>query len=424
MVCGRSVISAAMTAAPARTDAAAAAIPDWAANPRYDTLIRRRKTRSVRVGDIWVGSDHPVVVQSMINEDTLDVEGATAGIRRLHEAGCEIVRLTVPSLAHAKAVGEIRRRLEDSYRPVPLVADVHHNGMKIALEVAQHVDKVRINPGLYVFDKPDPSRTGFSEEEIAATVARITETLEPLVSLLKAQDKALRIGVNHGSLAERMLFTYGDTPLGMVQSAMEFIQICDRLDFHNIVVSMKASRAPVMLAAYRLMADRLDAEGFPYPLHLGVTEAGDGDYGRIKSTAGIATLLAEGLGDTIRVSLTEAPEREIPVCYSILQALGLRKTMVEYVACPSCGRTLFNLEEVLQQVRAATVHLTGLDIAVMGCIVNGPGEMADADYGYVGKIPGTISLYRGREEIRRVPEREGVEALIALIKEDGRWLDP
>ncbi len=424
MVCGRSVISAAMTAAPARTDAAAAAIPDWADNPRYDTLIRRRKTRSVRVGDIWVGSDHPVVVQSMINEDTLDVEGATAGIRRLHEAGCEIVRLTVPSLAHAKAVGEIRRRLEDSYRPVPLVADVHHNGMKIALEVAQHVDKVRINPGLYVFDKPDPSRTGFSEEEIAATVARITETLEPLVSLLKAQDKALRIGVNHGSLAERMLFTYGDTPLGMVQSAMEFIGICDRLDFHNIVVSMKASRAPVMLAAYRLMADRLDAEGFPYPLHLGVTEAGDGDYGRIKSTAGIATLLAEGLGDTIRVSLTEAPEREIPVCYSILQALGLRKTMVEYVACPSCGRTLFNLEEVLQQVRAATVHLTGLDIAVMGCIVNGPGEMADADYGYVGKIPGTISLYRGREEIRRVPEREGVEALIALIKEDGRWLDP
>jgi len=424
MVCGRSVISAAMTAAPARADAAAAAIPDWADNPRYDTLIRRRKTRSVRVGDIWVGSEHPVVVQSMINEDTLDVEGATAGIRRLHEAGCEIVRLTVPSLAHAKAVGEIRRRLEDSYRPVPLVADVHHNGMKIALEVAQHVDKVRINPGLYVFDKPDPGRTGFAEEEIAAIVARITETLEPLVSLLKAQDKALRIGVNHGSLAERMLFTYGDTPLGMVQSAMEFIHICDRLDFHNIVVSMKASRAPVMLAAYRLMADRLDAEGFPYPLHLGVTEAGDGDYGRIKSTAGIATLLAEGLGDTIRVSLTEAPEREIPVCYSILQALGLRKTMVEYVACPSCGRTLFNLEEVLHKVRAATAHLTGLDIAVMGCIVNGPGEMADADYGYVGKIPGTISLYRGREEIRRVPEQEGVEALIALIKEDGRWLDP
>ena len=420
MVCGSSEHPAAMTAAPAVTEAA----PAWADDPRYATTIRRRKTRSVRVGDVWVGSDHPVVVQSMINEDTLDIPGATAGIRRLHEAGCEIVRVTVPSLAHARAMGEIRKRLEDTYRPVPLVADVHHNGMKIALEVAQHVDKVRINPGLYVFDKPDPNRSEFSPEEIAAIGERITETLEPLVSLLKAQDKGLRIGVNHGSLAERMLFTYGDTPLGMVQSAMEFIHICDRLDFHNIVVSMKASRAPVMLAAYRMMADRMDAEGFHYPLHLGVTEAGDGDYGRIKSTAGIATLLSEGLGDTIRVSLTEAPEKEIPVCYSILQALGLRKTMVEYVACPSCGRTLFNLEEVLHKVRNATNHLTGLDIAVMGCIVNGPGEMADADYGYVGKTPGTISLYRGREEIRRVPEQDGVEALIALIKEDGRWVDP
>jgi (E)-4-hydroxy-3-methylbut-2-enyl-diphosphate synthase len=410
-----------MTAAPSRPDTA---VPAWAADPRYATTIRRRKTRSVRVGDIWIGSDHPVVVQSMINEDTLDIEGATAGIRRLHEAGCEIVRVTVPSLAHAKAMGEIRQRLEDRYQPVPLVADVHHNGMKIALEVAQHVDKVRINPGLFVFDKPDPNRSDFSPEEFAAIGERIAATFEPLVSLLKAQDKALRIGVNHGSLAERMLFTYGDTPLGMVQSALEFIRLCDRLDFHNIVVSMKASRAPVVLASYRMMADRMDAEGFPYPLHLGVTEAGDGDYGRIKSTAGIATLLSEGLGDTIRVSLTEAPEKEIPVGYSILQALGLRKTMVEYVACPSCGRTLFNLEEVLHQVRNATAHLTGLDIAVMGCIVNGPGEMADADYGYVGKTPGIISLYRGRDEIRKVPEDEGVAALIALIKEDGRWVDP
>jgi (E)-4-hydroxy-3-methylbut-2-enyl-diphosphate synthase len=396
----------------------------WASNPRYATTLKRRKTRSVRVGDIWIGSDHPVVVQSMINEDTLDIAGATAGIRRLHEAGCEIVRVTVPSLAHAKAMGEIRARLESTYQPVPLVADVHHNGMKIALEVAQHVDKVRINPGLFVFDKPDPNRSEFSDEEIAAIGERIQTTFEPLVRLLKEQDKALRIGVNHGSLGERMLFRYGDTPLGMVESAMEFIHICDRLDFHNIVVSMKASRAPVMMAAYRMMADRMDAEGFHYPLHLGVTEAGDGDYGRVKSTAGIAPLLAEGIGDTIRVSLTEAPEKEIPVCYSILQALGLRKTMVEYVACPSCGRTLFNLEEVLHQVRSATAHLTGLDIAVMGCIVNGPGEMADADYGYVGKTPGVISLYRGREEIRRVPEADGVEALIALIKEDGRWVDP
>ncbi|CAE20952.1 GcpE protein [Prochlorococcus marinus str. MIT 9313] len=391
---------------------------------RYDTQIHRRVTRTVNVGGVLIGSDHPVRVQSMINEDTLDVEGATAGIRRLHEAGCEIVRLTVPSLGHAKAVGEICQRLRETYQPVPLVADVHHNGMKIALEVANHVDKVRINPGLFVFDKADPDRTEFSGEEIASIRERIAENFEPLVTRLKQQDKALRIGVNHGSLAERMLFAYGDTPLGMVESAMEFVRICDSLDFHNIVISMKASRAPVMLAAYRLMADTMDQEGFNYPLHLGVTEAGDGDYGRIKSTAGIATLLAEGLGDTIRVSLTEAPEKEIPVCYSILQSIGLRKTMVEYISCPSCGRTLFNLEEVVQKVRDSTSHLVGLDIAVMGCIVNGPGEMADADYGYVGKGPGVISLYRGRDEIRKVSESEGVDALIQLIKDDGRWVDP
>ncbi len=376
------------------------------------------------VGDVPIGSEHPVVVQSMINEDTLDIEAAVAGIRRLADAGCEIVRVTTPSMAHAKAMKEIRAALRSQGCAVPLVADVHHNGIRIALEVANHVDKVRINPGLFVFDKPDPSRQEFTQAEFDAIGARIRDDFAPLVEVLKAQNKALRIGVNHGSLAERMLFTYGDTPKGMVESAMEFVRLCDALDFHNIVISMKASRAPVMLAAYRLMADTMDAEGFRYPLHLGVTEAGDGDYGRIKSTAGIATLLAEGLGDTIRVSLTEAPEKEIPVCFSILQALGLRKTMVEYVACPSCGRTLFNLEEVLHQVRSATSHLTGLDIAVMGCIVNGPGEMADADYGYVGKTPGVISLYRGRDEIRKVPESEGVEALIQLIKDDGRWVEP
>ncbi len=391
---------------------------------RYDTKIHRRPTRTVMVGDISIGSEHPVRVQSMINEDTLDIEGATASIRKLHEIGCEIVRLTVPSLAHAKAVGEIRKKLLDTYLPVPLVADVHHNGMSIALEVANHVDKVRINPGLFVFERPNPERTEFTDAEIKAISETILNRFQPLVKKLKEQNKALRIGVNHGSLAERMLFTYGDTPLGMVASAMEFVRICHSLDFHNIIISMKASRAPVMLAAYRLMADTMDREGFNYPLHLGVTEAGDGDYGRIKSTAGIATLLSEGLGDTIRVSLTENPIKEIPVCYSILQAVGLRKTMVEYISCPSCGRTLFNLEDVVKKVRDATIHLTGLDIAVMGCIVNGPGEMADADYGYVGKGPGVIALYRGRDEIRKVPEDKGVEALIDLIKEDGRWFEP
>ncbi|MBE9126160.1 MULTISPECIES: (E)-4-hydroxy-3-methylbut-2-enyl-diphosphate synthase [unclassified Coleofasciculus] len=392
--------------------------------PEFDTTIHRRKTRPVQVGNITIGGGYPVVVQSMINEDTLDIEGSVAAIRRLHEIGCEIVRVTVPSMAHAKALAEIKQKLIQRYQAVPLVADVHHNGMKIALEVAKHVDKVRINPGLYVFEKPKPSRSEYTQAEFDEIGAKIKETLEPLVISLRDQGKAMRIGVNHGSLAERMLFSYGDTPEGMVESALEFIQICESLDFRNIVISLKASRVPVMLAAYRLMVKRMDELGMDYPLHLGVTEAGDGEYGRIKSTAGIGTLLAEGIGDTIRVSLTEAPEKEIPVCYSILQALGLRKTMVEYVACPSCGRTLFNLEEVLHEVREATKHLTGLDIAVMGCIVNGPGEMADADYGYVGKQPGYISLYRGREEIKKVPEDKGVEELINLIKADGRWVEP
>ncbi|AFY71259.1 4-hydroxy-3-methylbut-2-en-1-yl diphosphate synthase [Thalassoporum mexicanum PCC 7367] len=386
--------------------------------------IQRRKTRPVKVGNVTIGGGYPVVVQSMINEDTLDIDGAVAGIRRLHEIGCEIMRVTVPSMAHARALAEIRTKLQRTYVNVPLVADVHHNGMKIALEVAKHVDKVRINPGLYVFEKPKDDRTEYTQAEFDEIGDKIRETLKPLVLSLKEQGKAMRIGVNHGSLAERMLFTYGDTPQGMVESALEFIRICEELDFRNLVISLKASRVPVMIAAYQLMARRMDQLGMDYPLHLGVTEAGDGEYGRIKSTAGIATLLAQGIGDTIRVSLTEAPEKEIPVCYGILQALGLRKTMVEYVACPSCGRTLFNLEEVLHKVRSATAHLTGLDIAVMGCIVNGPGEMADADYGYVGKTPGVISLYRGKEEIKRVPEEDGVAELIALIKDDDRWVEP
>ena len=384
----------------------------------------RRRTRPVAVGDVTIGGDQPVVVQSMINEDTLDVAGSVRAIRRLHEIGCEIVRVTVPSLAHAHAVAEIRQQLQKQYKDVPLVADVHHNGMKIALEVAKHVHKVRINPGLYVFEKPKENRTEYTQAEFDEIAEKIRETLAPLVISLREQGKAMRIGVNHGSLSERMLFTYGDTPEGMVESALEFIRICESLDFRNIVISLKASRVPVMLAANRLMVKRMDELGMDYPLHLGVTEAGDGEYGRIKSTAGIGTLLAEGIGDTIRVSLTEAPEKEIPVCYGILQALGLRRTMVEYVACPSCGRTLFNLEEVLHKVRAATSHLTGLNIAVMGCIVNGPGEMADADYGYVGKTPGMISLYRGREEIKKVPEQDGVAELINLNKADGRWVEP
>jgi (E)-4-hydroxy-3-methylbut-2-enyl-diphosphate synthase len=385
-------------------------------------MTPRRATRPVPVGGIVIGGNAPVVVQSMINEDTLDIEGSVRAIRALHRSGCELVRVTVPSLAHARALERIRKTLEDTYQPVPLVADVHHDGGPIALEVARHVDKVRINPGLFVFRQ---TRLGdYTAEDIAQARAKIRTELAPLVEVLGAQGKAMRIGVNHGSLSERMLYTHGDTPEGMVASALEFVEICEQMGYRNLVISLKASRVPVMIAAYRLAAKVLDERGHNYPFHLGVTEAGDGEYGRIKSTAGIATLLAEGIGDTIRVSLTEDPIKEIPVCYGILQALGLRRTMVEYVACPSCGRTLFNLETVLHRVREATKHLTGLNIAVMGCIVNGPGEMADADYGYVGKTPGVISLYRGREEIKKVPEDRGVEELVTLIRADGRWVDP
>lgn len=386
--------------------------------------IQRRQTRAVHVGDIIIGDGNPVVVQSMINEDTLDIERAVASIREMHEAGCEIVRVTCVSLAHAHAVGFIKQKLRETYMDVPLVADVHHNGLNVALEVAKHVDKVRINPGLFVFSKPDINRTEFTQEEFVAAKEKLRQKLEPLIVFLRDQGKAMRIGVNHGSLSERMLFTYGDTPQGMVESALECIRVCQDLNFHNIVISMKASKVLVMLAAYRLLSRRLTQENMPYPLHLGVTEAGDGEYGRIKSTLGIGTLLSEGLGDTIRVSLTEAPIKEIPVCYGILQGLGLRRTMVEYVACPSCGRTLFNLETVLHEVREATKHMPGLSIAVMGCIVNGPGEMADADYGYVGKHHGHISLYRGRNEIRTVPEDRGVEELVNLLKGDGVWVEP
>lgn len=384
----------------------------------------RRWTRPVRIGPNVIGGMAPVLVQSMITENTRDIEACVRQITQLYEAGCELVRVTAPSIRDAYAIGEIKAELNKRGIPVPLVADVHHEGQQIALEVAKYVDKVRINPGLYVFRKAKPGFE-YGEDEIAEQRAAIEEQLVPLIRVLKERDTALRIGVNHGSLSDRLLVMYGDTPEGMVQSALEFIEICERHDFRNIVISLKASRAPVMIQANRLMVQRMDERGMKYPLHLGVTEAGDGQYARIKSTAGIGTLLSEGIGDTIRVSLAEDPIHEIPVCYEILQALNLRRTKTEFIACPSCGRTKFDLPTVLNQVRDSTGHLKGLNIAVMGCIVNGPGEMADADYGYVGKGENLISLYRGREIVKNmIPAANGVEELIALIKSDGKWEEP
>ncbi|MGO8672798.1 MAG: (E)-4-hydroxy-3-methylbut-2-enyl-diphosphate synthase [Capsulimonadaceae bacterium] len=389
-----------------------------------ETVFERRRTREVRVGPVTVGGRRPIVVQSMITEETRNVAGCVEQIITMHEAGCEIVRVTTPTLAEAHCLDEIQSEVRRRGYTVPLVADVHHQGSDIAVAVAGFVDKVRINPGLFVFRKPRQRTEDYTDAEIAEELDAIRESLLPVIRVCRDRDIAMRIGVNHGSLAERLTVMYGDTPEGMVESAIEYIRICEAHDYRNLIISLKASRVPVMLAANRLMARRMDELGMDYPLHLGVTEAGDGDYARIKSTAGIGTLLAEGIGDTIRVSLAEDPIAEIPVCYDILQSLGLRKTKVEFIACPSCGRTKFELTSVLRRVKAATQHLVGLDIAVMGCIVNGPGEMADADYGYVGKGGGVITLYRGRTPVKNVPQERGVEELISLIRSDGRWVDP
>ncbi|AIE87905.1 (E)-4-hydroxy-3-methylbut-2-enyl-diphosphate synthase [Fimbriimonas ginsengisoli] len=389
-----------------------------------DTTYPRRTTTPCRVGPITIGGGHPVVVQSMITEETRNVEACVEQIIGLHQAGCEMVRVTTPSLGEAQCLAEIRSKLNERYGYVPLTADVHHQGTAIAIEAAKHVDEVRINPGLFVFRKLT-NQLEYGPEEHEAERLAIEASFAPVVEACKLHGRAMRVGVNHGSLSERMLVTYGDTPDGMVESAMEYLRICEKYGFTNVNISLKASRVQVMVAANRLMVKRMDEEGMAYPLHLGVTEAGDGEYARIKSTAGIATLLMEGIGDTIRVSLSEDPVNEIPVCYDILQALGLRKTKVEYIACPSCGRTKFDLPTVLHKVREATRHLVGLDIAVMGCIVNGPGEMADADYGYVGAAGGKITLYRKRNIVKNgIPQEDGVLELINLLKADGLWVDP
>jgi (E)-4-hydroxy-3-methylbut-2-enyl-diphosphate synthase len=388
-----------------------------------DTTYPRRKTTPCRVGPVTIGGGHPVLVQSMITEETRNVDACVEQIIALHSAGCELVRVTTPSLGEAECLEEIRAKVTELHGYVPLTADVHHQGTAIAVEAAKHVDEVRVNPGLFVFRK-HTNKEDYTQEEHEAEIQAIEESFQPVIEACKKHERAMRVGVNHGSLSERMLVTYGDTPDGMVASAMEYLRLCEKHDYRNVNISLKASRVPIMVAANRLMVRMMDEAGMAYPLHLGVTEAGDGEYARIKSTAGIATLLCEGIGDTIRVSLSEDPIHEIPVCFDILQALGLRKTKVEYIACPSCGRTKFNLPSVLHEVREATRHLVGLDIAVMGCIVNGPGEMADADYGYVGAAGGKITLYRGREVVKTgIPQEAGVEELIGLLKADGVWQD-
>ncbi len=540
----------------------------------------RRRSWPVSIGKVRIGGENPVAVQSMTSTSTMDTPGSVAQIERITDAGGDIVRLTAQGVREAENLEKIRDMVRADGYDVPLVADIHFNP-KAAFAAASRVEKVRINPGNFV----DPGRVfkkiEFTDEEYGNEIKKIDETLVPLLDICKANGTALRIGVNHGSLSDRIMSRYGDTPEGMVESALEFLRVCLKNDFRDVVISIKASNVVVMTRTVRLMAEAMDAEGMHFPLHLGVTEAGDAEDGRIKSAIGIGSLLLDGLGDTIRVSLSEDPENEIAPARSILARIGeiascpvevpeapahdrsrrpslwsahvtsvdgldfkssdleglivadltvqtadeviaameklpespvrlsascangvllMRSFMAkvrekglmnpvilhfdyagkdagetaiaasidlgsmlldgyadavsltnpamtdeelvtlslnilqgtrhrisktEYIACPGCGRTLYNLQETLKSIKEATSHLKGLKIGVMGCIVNGPGEMADADYGYVGAGVGRVSLYKGKEcIIRNIPAEEAIPALINLIKENGDWTEP
>jgi len=556
-------------------------------------MIQRFKTREVRIGNVAIGGDNPVVVQSMTNTSTMDTPATVAQSIRLFEAGCEMVRITAPGIKEAENLSRIKAEIERRGFKIPLIADIHYSP-KAAEIAAAIVEKVRINPGNYT-DR-NRGKINFSDAQYLESLEKIKENITPLIAVCKQHGTALRIGSNHGSLSDRIMDRYGDTPKGMVESAMEFARICRDQDFHNIVFSMKASNVRVMVYATRLLVKKMTDEGMDYPIHLGVTEAGDGREGRVKSAVGIGTLLSEGIGDTVRVSLTEDPELEIPVArkiieyihqikpnfstnifeqyfyppfdfqlrrsninipgltqkpplviygkaalssekpdlildsksaldrgfvshdldtdpldtinsslpiiactsslpavfkfrqfmkmmllsakdngvifkkkyasagmdliveaaidfgplfldgfgdgiwiesdgntnvdlvslsFDILQASGARISKTEFIACPSCGRTQYDIQSSLKKIKAATSHLTGLKIAVMGCIVNGPGEMADAHYGYVGMGAGKVALYKGKKQVAKgIDEALAVEILISIIKENGDWKEP
>ena len=377
--------------------------------------MERRQTIEVRVGNIGIGGSNPVRVQTMTNTDTNDIEGSVEQIKRCVAAGAEIIRLTTQGEREVNSVAEIKRRLAAVGIVVPLVADVHFSS-SVALKAACVVDKVRINPGNFIKPIKRDFSTDYTDEEFEQERLALRERFVEFLDVCKKHHTAVRIGVNHGSLGERMMNRYGDTPMGMAESCLELLRMCRQENFDQIVISLKASNTILLIEAVKLLVEKMDAEDFHFPLHLGVTEAGYGEDGRIKSAVGIGSLLAVGIGDTIRVSLSEPPEAEIPVAFGILQATRSRITKTEYISCPSCGRTLFDLQTAVRRVRERTSHLVGLKIAVMGCIVNGPGEMADADYGYVGAGKGKISLYKGKTCVERnIPEDEAVDKLLALI---------
>ncbi|MBP5206752.1 MAG: (E)-4-hydroxy-3-methylbut-2-enyl-diphosphate synthase [Bacteroidales bacterium] len=422
---------------------------------------------SFNIGNVCIGGQNPVVVQSMTNTDTNDVAASVAQVGRMVDAGAQMVRLTVPSLKEVEAMRTIRDRLRAEGIDVPLVADVHFNP-KVAEAMATIVEKVRINPGNYV-DKRNFSQLDLSDAEYAAAVERMALRAEPLLRICREHGTAIRLGINHGSLCDRIVSRYGNTPNAMVQSALEWLDICERYDFHKVVVSMKSSNVHTMMEATLQLHQEMERRGRSYPLHLGVTEAGNGLEGRVKSAAGIGALLLMGTGDTVRVSLTEPPENETPFAHKlvgavrqlsvnngsvqdqtltlaseeqdydtwvaqasamaglayynhhirdvklanphftpaqcaeleavILQACGIRMSKTEFISCPSCGRTQYDIQSVLSRVKERFSGHPGLKIGVMGCIVNGPGEMADADYGIVGASNGLVCVYEGKKRL-------------------------
>lgn len=380
------------------------------------------KSRQIEIGNLTFGGGAPVRVQSMTNTPTLDTMKTVEQTLRLVEAGCEMVRITASDSKSAENLYNIKNELLKRNCNVPLVADIHFN--PAAAEIAAKiVDKVRVNPGN--FTDRNTGKVDYTEQEYNDELKRIAERMQSLIEVCKQYGTAMRIGTNHGSLSERIMGRYGNTAEGMAQSAIEFAEVCRQQDYHKLVFSMKASNVKVMVDSTRRFVEKMQELGMDYPIHLGVTEAGDGDQGRLKSAAGIGALLLDGIGDTIRVSLTEDPVAEIPVAYDILQAVGARISKAEYIACPSCGRTQYDIQTALHAIQARTQHLKGLKIGVMGCIVNGPGEMADAHYGYVGSGIGTITLYKGKEVVRRnIPQENAVEELVQLIKDNGDWSDP
>ena len=457
----------------------------------------RRHTTTTKVGNLEIGSEHPVRVQTMANTSTNDIDGSVAQANRCFAAGAELLRYTTQGMREVESLAQIRKAVQEfgSSGETPLVADVHFQS-DVADAAAKVVEKVRINPGNYI----DPARKfkqiDYTDEEYQTELERLRNRFVQLLDICKEHKTALRIGVNHGSLSDRIMSRYGDTPEGMVESCMEFLRVAVAEDFKDIVLSIKASNTRVMVTTVRLLVWQMAEENMAFPLHLGVTEAGEGEDGRVKSAVGIGALLVDGIGDTIRVSLSEAPEKELPVAkalvdyfaneqqsiryapttqvkvegstvyYSnedtdwatfqlhaaaecgrllwdynctelilnnehfaaddlirlskdILQAARVRMYKTEYISCPGCGRTLFDLEQTIAEVKAATAHLQGLKIGIMGCIVNGPGEMADADYGYVGAGRGKVSLYKGKEcVLKNIPQEQAVEQLLELIKKE------